>query len=666
MSILSSLSTQALFGQLLIGLINGAFYAMLSLGMAVIFGLLNIVNFAHGAFYMLGAFCALLLLDTFGLNYWVALIAAPMIVGLFGMVTERLLLRRIYDLDHAYGMLLTFGITLVLEGVFRQRYGVAGLPYDMPGALQGGHNLGIMYLPNYRAWVLMAAIAVCLSTWLIIEKTRLGSYLRAATENAPIVQAFGVNVPLLITLTYGAGIALAAFAGVMAAPIYQVSPLMGSNIIITVFAIVVIGGMGSIFGAILTGFALGVIEGLTKVFYSEASSTIIFVIMVVVLLLKPAGLFGKTEISTRNPAIANHESSVDFGSGRVNAMAFGFLFAVLATAPYVGIYPVFLMKAMCFALFASAFNLLFGFAGLLSFGHAAFFGSAGYLTAYALKDWGWNPEFALALGTAFAAVLGFFFGWVSIRRQGIYFAMITLALAQMVFFVALQSEFTGGENGITSVPRGRLFGFIDLNDATSMYFFVLAVFAIGVAIIYRAIRSPFGFVLKSIRENEARAISLGYNTDRYKLLAFVISAALSGLAGGVKVLIFQLVTLADVHWATSGDVVLMTIVGGLGTIFGPVVGAFVIVTLEHQLVELGSLVTIVQGIVFIICVLAFRRGIISKVAQWIVRARGYAGSVPDSRPADAQSMHNRSDEMLVRGSIPQTTSQPPKSGFHLP
>ena len=283
----------AMFAQLLVGLINGAFYAMLSLGLAVIFGLLNIINFAHGAQYMLGAFCAWFLLNALGLGYWPALILAPIIVGALGIVIERLLLRHIYGLDHLYGLLLTFGLALIIEGVFRQQYGSSGQPYAIPPELQGGQRLGFMFLPNYRAWDIVASLVVCLGTWFTIERTRLGAYLRAATENPVLVQAFGINVPRMITLTYGAGVALAALAGVMAAPIYQVSPLMGSNIIITVFAVVVIGGMGSILGAIVSGFSLGLVEGLTKVFYPEASSTVIFVIMALILLVKPAGFFGR-------------------------------------------------------------------------------------------------------------------------------------------------------------------------------------------------------------------------------------------------------------------------------------------------------------------------------------------------------------------------------------
>ncbi len=282
-----------LFGQLLLGLINGAFYAMLSLGLAVIFGMLNIINFAHGALFMMGAFASWMLLDYAGIGYFPALILAPLLVGAFGILLEKTIISRLYKLDHLYGLLLTFGLSLVIEGLFRNAYGSSGLPYRIPAILQGAMNLGFMYMPIYRGWVVLAAVVICFSTWAIIEKTTLGATLRAATENAPLVQAFGVNVPRLITLTYGGGVALAAFAGVLAAPIYSVNPNMGTNFINTVFAVVVIGGMGSILGSIVTGFALGVVEGLCKVFYPQASATVVFVVMVIVLLTRPRGLFGK-------------------------------------------------------------------------------------------------------------------------------------------------------------------------------------------------------------------------------------------------------------------------------------------------------------------------------------------------------------------------------------
>lgn len=286
-------SLAGLLSQLLLGLVNGSFYAILSLGLAVIFGLLNVINFAHGALFMLGAMVTWMGLSYLGLNYWVMLLLAPLVVGAFGVVIERFLLRWIYQLDHLYGLLLTLGLSLLIEGVFRSMYGVSGLGYDTPELLEGATNLGFMILPNYRAWVVVASITVCLATWYVIEKTRLGAYLRAGTENPRLVEAFGVNVPVMVTLTYAFGVGLAAFAGVLAAPVYQVTPLMGQNLIIVVFAVVVIGGMGSIMGSILTGLGLGVIEGLTKVFYPEASSTVVFFIMVIVLLVRPAGLFGK-------------------------------------------------------------------------------------------------------------------------------------------------------------------------------------------------------------------------------------------------------------------------------------------------------------------------------------------------------------------------------------
>jgi len=288
-----AINTQAMMAQLLVGLINGSFYALLSLGLAVIFGMLNIINFAHGALYMLGAFCAYFLLNLVGLNYWWALVLAPIIVGAFGIVLERTLLRWLTGLDHLYGLLLTFGLALIIQGLFQNYFGASGLPYDMPDQLKGGTNLGFMFLPTYRAWVIAFSLVVCLVTWFMIEKNRLGAYLRAATENPTLVRAFGINVPRMITLTYGLGVGLAALAGVLSAPINQVRPLMGADLIIVVFAVVVIGGMGSIMGSIITGFALGVIEGLTKYFYPEASNTVVFVLMLLVLLVKPTGLTGK-------------------------------------------------------------------------------------------------------------------------------------------------------------------------------------------------------------------------------------------------------------------------------------------------------------------------------------------------------------------------------------
>ncbi len=645
--------TQALFGQLLLGLINGSFYALLSLGLAVIFGMLNIINFTHGAQYMMGAFGAYLLGQWFGFGYWPSLILAPLIVGAFGVVIERTMLKRLYHLDHLYGLLFTFGVALIIQGYFRYQYGSSGLPYAIPPQLTGGVRLPFMFLPYYRGWVIVFSLTICLLTWFLIERTSLGAKLRAATENPTIVRTFGVNVPLLITLTYGAGVALAGLAGVLAAPIYQVSPLMGAELINVVFAVVVIGGMGSILGSVITGFALGLIEGLTKVFYPEASTTVVFVIMAIVLLVRPAGLFGKAATTTAGVESTSVGSGSD-GSTLLNRVMIA-LFAVLAIAPFF-VYPVFLMKALCIALLALSVNLLLGYAGLLSFGHAMFLGTAGYVAAHLAKigaislpipfsgTWltipfpPFTPELAILFGTLSASLLGLVVGSIAIRRQGIYFAMTTLAFAQMVFFLAVQIPFTHGEDGIQAVPRGKLFGLFSLESQMAMYYVVFAIFAFALLALYRIIHSPFGEVLKSIRENEARAISLGYKTDRYKLVAFVLSTTICGLGGATKAIVFQLASLTDVSSGTSGEAVLMTLVGGLGTVLGPIIGATIITAMDTYLADTSWLinilqsflpgwltsalagflnVTVLEGIVFVVCVMAFRRGLLGEIAHRI-------------------------------------------------
>ena len=628
---------QALFGQLLIGLINGAFYAMMSLGLAVIFGMLNIINFAHGAQYMMGAFAAYVLLNKAGLGYWWSLLLVPPLIGAFGLLLERVLIRRVYRLDHLYGLLLTFGVALVLEGLFRQGFGSAGQPYPIPPELAGGQNLGFMFLPYYRGWVVVASLIVCLATWFVIERTRLGAYLRAATENPTLVQAFGINVPRMITLTYGFGVALAALAGVMAAPIYQVSPQMGSQLIIVVFAVVVIGGMGSIFGAIVTGLMLGMIEGLTKVFWPQASTTVIFVIMAIVLVFRPAGLFGKETVAAHASDISAARPHSILENGRLWIAVLG---AVGVVLPFF-VYPVFGMKLLCLALFACAYNLIFGYVGLLAFGHAAFYGSSAYIAAFTAASWGFPTELAILSGVAMATLLGALFGWLAIRRQGLYFAMITLALAQLVYFYVIQAPWTHGEDGIQSVPRGHLLGLIDLNEPLNMYYFVLAVFLGGFALIYRIVRSPFGQVLKSIRENEPRAISLGYSTDRFKLIAFTLSAGLAGLAGGTKAIVFQIASLADVYFMTSADALLMTLIGGVGTLLGPVVGAVIVVTMQKEFATLGSWVIVVQGAAFVLCVLFLRKGVVGTLESWLSarEERRRLKDAPDARPAPSGAHH---------------------------
>lgn len=615
------MSLEALIGQIVIGLINGSFYALLSLGLAIIFGLLNVVNFTHGVQYMLGALGTWLLLRHAGLGYWWALVLAPLGVGLIGVLTERLLLRRVYHLDHLYGLVLTFGLALIIESLLREQFGAAGLPYGIPPQLRGGVDLGVIYLPIYRIWVIGVALTICFGTWFAIEKTKLGAKLRAATENPRLLQSFGVNVPMLITLTYAGGVGLAALAGVMAAPIYPVTPLMGANIMTILFAVVVIGGMGSIMGAILAGFGLGIIEGLTKFLYPPAATLSIFLMMAIVLLWRPTGLMGQT-LTVHASSFAT--TRLQPALARMGRWLFALALAAALVAPFF-VYPLFLAKALCFALFAAAFGLLAGYVGLLSFGHAAYFGAAAYITAWLAKSTSLPPELSILAGVGVAAALGLVFGALAVRRQGIYFAMVTMALAQIVYFAAIQLPFTGGEDGIQNVPRGRLFGLVDLENPVSLYFTVLAIFGIGIGIIVATIRSPFGQVLKSISQNEARAISLGYETQRYKLIAFVLSASLSGLAGATKALVMKLASVSDVHFALSGEVLLMALMGGLGTITGPILGAFALTGIDTYLASTGAWVRVIQGTAFVVCVLAFRRGLIGGAQALLSRLMREAG-----------------------------------------
>lgn len=617
----------ALLGQLTVGLINGSFYAVLSLGLAIIFGMLNIVNFAHGAQYMLGAYISWMLLNYFGLGYWWSLLLSPLLAGAFGIILERTLIRRLYDKAHLYGLLLTFGVAFIIQGLARVYYGSAGLRYEIPAEFVGVWDFGFMILPIYRGWVIAFSLVVCLLVWLAIEKTKLGSYLRAATENPVLVGTFGVNVPMLITLTYGGGVALAALAGTMAAPIFSVSPNMGVEIILVVFAVVVIGGMGSIGGAVITGLSLGLVEGLTKFLYPQAAHLIIFIVMIVVLIARPEGLFGKMG----GLKVDGHLERPDGErwwrdlSKPTQRLFWCGIVIVAVVAPFF-IYPIFAMKILCFALFACAFNLLLGYGGLLSFGHAAYFGSAAYVAGYLLKEWGLTPELAVLAATACAALLGLAFGALAVRRLGVYFAMITLALSQLVFFISNQLKATGGEDGLQGVPRNKLFGMISLENDLLLYFIVLAVVTAAILSVYRIVNSPFGQIVKAIRENEDRAISLGYRVNHYKIVLFTLSAALSGLAGSLKSVVFQVVSLVDVGGTTSAEVVMMTLVGGLGTMFGPIIGAVVVTTMEYYLAPFGAWVTIIQGMIFVVCVISFREGIIGIIGSLATAFRRSSGA----------------------------------------
>jgi branched-chain amino acid transport system permease protein len=626
-------NSPAFFGQLVLGLVNGSFYAMLSLGLAIIFGLLNVVNFMHGAQYMMGAFTSWMLLQWLGVNYWAALLVAPLIVGASGVLLERVFVRRLYHLDHIYGLLLTFGMTLVVEGLYRKAFGSAGLPYENP--LPGGFRTAMGYLPYYRLWILVASLIVCLATWYLIEKTKLGAYLRAAIERPDLVRGFGINVPRMITLVYGGGVALAGLAGVFAAPIYNVAPSMGSNLIVVIFAVVVIGGMGSIKGAIVTSYVLGLVEGLTRFYYPPLSDTVVFIIMAAVLLIKPAGLFGKGLIAQH--AETTITTRADVGSALRRPVAWALLaaaIAALALAPFV-VYPVFLTKVLCFAVAASAVNLLLGYMGVLSFGHAMFFGLSAYVAGWMAKEWGVGPVTAILGATAVSAVLGALAGLIAIRLRGIYFAMSTLALAQMIYFFCMQAPFTGGEDGIQDIPRTPAFGVWNLGSDLSTYFFVLLICGAALLMIARVVHSPFGRIVAAVRDSEARATSLGYNPNQYKLAVFVFSAAVTGLAGATKAMALQIATLTDVGWHMSGELLLMTLIGGLGTITGPIVGALALISIQTYMAELREWVTVAQGVVFVVVVLALRGGIVGFLGTlWRARGRSNAAPTP-AVPASA-------------------------------
>ncbi|SFQ33379.1 ABC transporter permease [Variovorax sp. 770b2] len=631
------LLSPALFGQLLLGLINGSFYAMMSLGLAIIFGLLNVVNFMHGAQYMMGAFTAWMLLQWLGIDYGFALVLAPLIVGVSGILLERLFVRRLYHLDHVYGLLLTFGLTLIVEGLYRKSFGSAGLPYANP--MPGGFRTALGYLPYYRLWALSASLVVCIATWYMVEKTKLGAYLRAAIERPDLVRGFGIKVPRMVTLVYGFGVGLAGLAGVFAAPIYNVSPTMGSNLIIVIFAVVVIGGMGSIKGAIITGYLLGLAEGLMRYYYPPLSDTVVFIIMAAVLLIKPAGLFGKGVIS-QHVAVAM-ESRAGVAPRKMRAgLSWVLLFlsvAALVIAPFV-MYPVFLIKVLCFAVAASAVNLLLGYMGMLSFGHAMFFGFSAYVAGHLAKVGGASPELAILGATLASVVLSSVVGLIAIRLQGIYFAMSTLALAQMVYFFCLQVPFTNGEDGIQNIPRGMAFGVWDLKSDLSAYFFVLLICGAAILAVARLVHSPYGRIVAAVRDSEPRAISLGYNANRYKFAVFVFSAGITGLAGATKAIAVQIATLTDVSWHMSGEFLLMTLVGGLGTITGPIFGALALISMETYMSELRDWVTVAQGAVFFVVVLAFREGIIGSLSSiWRKRAVARDDVAPKLEPSDGQT-----------------------------
>lgn len=603
-------------GYLVIGLVNGSFYALLCLGLALIFGLLNVLNMAHGAFYMMGAFAAWAAVEKFGLGYLPATGLAAVAVGAVGVVIERGPLRHTYRLDPLYGFMLTFGLATAIQGLFQVQFGSTGLPFAPPAWLAGGVDFGFIFFPTYRLWVVLAALAVCLAVWAIVERSMAGATLRAASENAAIAEALGIRVPKVLSVTFGIGAALAGLAGALAAPVYQVSPLMGADILLVVFAIIVIGGMGSIGGTIVSSYCLAVIESLTQALYPQAANIVIFALMCVVLMVRPQGLFGIAVVRRHEFRAARLPAADAAGAAAPSVLArlaaAGTVVALLALLPLL-VYPIYLVKVFCFAIFAASFNFLLGFAGIVSFGQAALFGTAAYITAQALKVWVLPPELAMLAGIGAAIVLGLAMGALAIRRRGIYQAMITLAVAQMVYFVYVRAAFTHGEDGLHSVPRGVLFGLVDLRDDRAVY----ALAAVAMLAVFLGLRrllsSRLGMVLVAIRDDERRALSLGHNVNAFKLAAFAIAAACAGLAGALSAVAFQLATLSGAHWHLSGEAVLMALIGGIGTLTGPFVGATVLVMMQQFLAPFGAWVLVIQGIVFALCVLLFRDGLVARI-----------------------------------------------------
>ncbi|WP_321810180.1 MULTISPECIES: ABC transporter permease [unclassified Burkholderia] len=603
-------------GSLTIGLVNGSFYALMSLGLSLVFGLLNTLNMAHGVFFMMGAFAAWAANYYLGIGYLPALLVSAALVGVLGWLIERMLVRRTYGLDPLYGFMLTFGLATAIQGAFQARFGSSGLPLSTPDWLSGIVDLHYIVFPAYRLWVVAIGVCACAALWWLIDKTRIGSVLRASSESGAIAEALGVRVGRVFSVTFAISAVLAGMAGALAAPIYQVSPLMGDNILLVAFAIIVIGGLGSIAGTVISSFALAVLESLTQVVYPQASELIIFGFMCVVLLLRPQGMFGISvvkshEFSASKNSGRSSTESPDSTLRRVSRFTPVACLAAIAVLPHV-VYPIILIKIALFAIFAASFNFLLGFAGIVSFGQAALFGTAAYVTAQAASRWNLSAEISIALGVVLATALGLVMGAIAIRRRGIYQAMITLGIAQIVYFYYLQTDFTHGEDGIHSVPRGNLFGLIDLrSDLTLYYITAMALFAVFWGL-HRLLRTDFGMAICAIRDNEKRAVSLGYRVDRFKVIAFGIAAACAGLAGSLDAVVFQLATLAGVHWKLSGEAVLMTLIGGTGTLIGPLIGAAVLVGMQQYLAPLGSWVTLIQGTVFVLCVLFFREGIWSR------------------------------------------------------
>jgi branched-chain amino acid transport system permease protein len=569
----------------------------------------------HGAMYMLGAFVAFIAGSYFGISLLVALILAWLLVGGLGIVLERLLLSRLYRLDPAYNLLLTFGLTLIIEDLMRSFFSTTGAQFLVPKLLSGAVNLGFTFYPKYRLFVLAVSVLLCLLAWFVLERTRFGALVRAATERPDLLKCFGGNVPLLISGTFFCAAGLAGVAGALAAPIRSISPFMGQEMIALTFAVVVAGGMGSIAGSVLTGFMVGVLSSLSAIWYSAASTAIIYIVMLVVLVVRPGGIFRGIDIShfpLHYTPMTERARRVFLGPGLACVML-----AVAALLPWL-IYPVVATDIILWGVCALGFDLLFAFAGLLSFGQAAYWGTAAYITGVLVSKFGLPGWAGFVMGAAASTVLGLGFGFIIAQKKGIYFSMITFAFAEIVYFVVNQfPRYTGGEDGLHDILRGQIFGLSLANDRV-FYYVALIFVVLMVLFVLRILRSPFGISLVGARENERRMLSVGYNIYLIRVQAYALSAFIISVAGALYALNHQFVSLEAVYWRASGEPIMMTLLGGAGTIFGPFLGAGIVLLIRNVLSTITDSGSLVLGSLFVVIVLVFRRGILGELVHRIV------------------------------------------------
>ncbi|MBZ9992841.1 ABC transporter permease [Mesorhizobium sp. BH1-1-4] len=594
------------------GLVTGGVLALMSLGMSIIFGMMRVVNFMHGAMFMLGAIVAVILGSHLGVSLWLGFLISAVLVGLLGVIIERLLIRRLYGLDLAYILILTFGLSLIIEDVVRIFYGVTSAPYLVPDLLKGAVSLGFASYPKYRLFVVVVSVFLCLGTYLALERTRLGALIRAASERPDLLKCFGGNVPLLVSGTFFFASALAGLAGALSAPMRNVSPFMGEEMINFVFAVVVAGGMGSIAGSAIMGFASGLVSAIAAIFYAPAASAVIYILMLVVLLIRPGGIFQGIDISH----FALHYTPMTERARRVFLSRPTALIALAATLllPWL-VYPVLATDIILWGLFAVGFDLLFAIGGLLSFGQAAYWGMSAYVTGILMVKFGAPMFLSLLGGVALSTIVSLLFGFIVARKKGIYFSMITFAFASIVYFVVNQfPDYTGGEDGLHGLVRPTLLG-LDLKDDRIFYYVCLAAAALVIFTVIRLLKSPYGLALLGARENEQRMMSLGYSVYGLRVKAYVFSAVVCSIGGALYALNHQFVTLEMVSWRASGEPIMMTLLGGAGTIFGPFLGSGIVLLMRNTLSTITDNGSLFLGLLFVAVVLLFRRGILGEIVH---------------------------------------------------